>query len=102
MPVEDALALAEHVLAAYGASGPDDTPGPDLLWADQLARALRKLADAVSVRHVTPVGARPAAVIRKAGQAGDGGARPGGRRGGRAGSGLARLLRRARLGGEAR
>jgi hypothetical protein len=88
MPVDDALALAEHVLTAYCASGPDDTPGPDLLWADQLARALRKLADAVSVRHVAPVGARPAAVIRKAGQAGDGAARPGG--------GLARmLLRRA-------
>jgi hypothetical protein len=95
MSVDDALALAEHVLTAYCASGPEDTPGPDLLWADQLARALRKLADAVSVRHVTPVGARPVAVIRKAGQAGDEAARPGGRRSGRAGSGLARMLRRA-------
>jgi hypothetical protein len=85
MPVEDALALAEHVLAAYCASGPEDTPGPDLLWADQLARALRKLADAVSTRHVTPVGARPVAVIRQGGQAGEGAARPGG--------GLARMLR---------
>jgi hypothetical protein len=93
MPVDDALALAEHVLAAYCASGPDDTPGPDMLWADQMARALRKLADAVSVRHVTPVGARPVAVIRKAGQAGDRAARPAGRRVGRAGRGLAWMLR---------
>jgi hypothetical protein len=93
MPVDDALALAEHVLAAYCASGLEDTPGPDLLWADQLARALRKLADAVSVRHVAPVGARPVAVIRRAGQAGDGAARPAGRRAGRAGRGLARMLR---------
>jgi hypothetical protein len=94
MTVDDALALAEHVLAAYGASGPEDTPGPDLLWADQLARALRKLADAVAVRHVAPVGARPVAVIRKAGQVSDDAARPGGMRGGRrAGRGLARLLR---------
>jgi hypothetical protein len=93
MPVDDALALAEHVLTAYCASGPDDTPGPDLLWADQLARALRKLADAVSVRHVTPSGARPAAVIRKAGQAGEVAARPAGGRDGRAGGGLARMLR---------
>jgi hypothetical protein len=93
MPVDEALASAEHVLAAYCASGPEDTPGPDLLWADQLARALRKLADAVSVRHVAPVGARPVAVISKSGEAGDGAARPAGRRVGRAGSGLARMLR---------
>jgi hypothetical protein len=92
MPVDDALALAEHVLAAYCASGPEDTPGPDLLWADQLARALRKLADAASVRHVAPVGARPVAVIHKARQAGDEAARPGGRAG-RFGGGLARMLR---------
>jgi hypothetical protein len=93
MPVDDALALAEHVLAAYGASGPDDTPGPDLLWADQLARALRKLADAVSVRHIVPVGARPVTVIRKAGQVSGEEARPGGRRAGRDGSRLAWMLR---------
>jgi hypothetical protein len=93
MPVDDALALAEHVLAAYCASGPEDTPGPDLLWADQLARALRKLADAVSVRHVAPVGARPVDVIRKGGQAGDEAVRPRGRRAGRAGGGLVGLLR---------
>ncbi len=89
MPVDDALALAEHVLAAYGASGPEDTPGPDLLWADQLARALRKLADAVSTRHVTPVGARPVAVIRKAG---DGAAGSNAERAGRVGSMLARII----------
>jgi hypothetical protein len=93
MPVDDALALAEHILAVYGASGPEDTPGPDLLWADQLACALRKLADAVSTRHVTPVSARPVAVIRKAGQAGDGAAQSADRRAGRAGRGLARVLR---------
>jgi hypothetical protein len=93
MPVDDALALAGHVLAAYGASGLEGTSGPDLVWADQLARALRELADAVSVRHVAPVGARPVAVIRKAGQAGDGAARPAGGRAGRAGGGLARVLR---------
>jgi hypothetical protein len=81
------------VLTAYGASGPEETPGPDLLWSDQLARALRELADAVSVRHVTPVSARPAAVIRKGGQAGDEADRPGGRRAGRAGNRLTRILR---------
>lgn len=92
MSLDDALALAGHVLAAYAASGPADMSGPDLLWADQLARALRELADAVSVRHVTPVGGRPVAVIRKAGQAGGGAAQPGGRRAGRPWSGLARVM----------
>jgi hypothetical protein len=67
MPVDDALALAEHVLAAFGASGPEDTPGPDLLWADQLARALRKLADAVWGRAGRLPG--PGAVVLSAAEA---------------------------------
>jgi hypothetical protein len=87
MPVDDALALADHVLAAYSASGPQDTPGPDLLWADQLARALRELATAVSVRHVTPVSGRPTAVITRARQARDDATRRSGRRAGHAGLG---------------
>lgn len=91
MTVDDALALAGHILAAYAASGPEDTPGPDLLWADQLARALRELADAVSVRHVTPVTDRPVAVIRRAG---DEAAGSGAGRAGRFGSMLARIVRR--------
>jgi hypothetical protein len=90
MTVDDALALAGHILTAYAASGPEDTPGPDLLWADQLARALRELADAVSTRHVTPVTDRPVAVIRKAG---DGAAGSNAERASRVGSVLARIMR---------
>jgi hypothetical protein len=97
--VDDALALAGHVLTAYSASGPEDTCGPDLLWADQLARALRELADAVSTRHVTPVVDRPVAVIRKAG---DRAAASDAERARRLGSVLARIVRgRAGRGSEA-
>jgi hypothetical protein len=92
MSVDDALALAEHVLAAYGASCPGDAPGPDLLWSDQLARALRELAAAASVRHVTPFGARPPAMLAHAGEPGDDAASPGGGCRGRVRDGLARVL----------
>jgi hypothetical protein len=92
MSVDDALALAEHVLAAYGASCPRDAPGPDLLCSDQLARALRELAAAASVRHVAPFGDRPPAVLAHAGEPGDGAASPGGGCRGRMRGGLARVL----------
>jgi hypothetical protein len=90
MTVDDALALAGHVLTAYTASGPQDKCSPDLLWANQLAHALRELADAVSTRHVTPVVDRPVAVIRKAG---DRAAGSDAERAGRVGSLLARIVR---------
>lgn len=95
MSVDDALALAAQLLADYDAAGAGDAAGPDLLWSDLLARALRELADAVSAWHVTSVGDRPVAVIRGAGQAGDGAARPGGRRGGVWGT-LTRMARARR------
>jgi hypothetical protein len=88
--VEDALVLADHVLAAYAAWCPGEVPGPDLLWADQLARALQELATAASLRHVTPVSGQPAVVITKAG---DAAARSGGGRPGRGRGGLPRMLR---------
>ncbi len=62
MSVDDALALAGHVLADYETSGAGDASGLDLLWRDRLARALRELAAAVSIGHVTPVSGRPTAV----------------------------------------
>jgi len=62
MSVDDALALAGQVLADYEASGAGNASGLDLLWRDRLARALRELAAAVSIGHVTPVSGRPTAV----------------------------------------
>ncbi len=82
--LDDALMMAEELLADYDASGLGDAPGPDILWRDQLARALRELATAASTWHVAPAGGRAAAVVRAAGQAG-------GRRRGRVRDGLARL-----------
>src|SRR5260370_21966608 len=76
MSVDDALALAGQVLADYEASGAGDAPGLDLLWRDQLARALRELAAAASVWHVTPVGGRPAAVVTAVRETRPGGGRP--------------------------
>jgi hypothetical protein len=96
MSVDDALALAGQVLGDYDAAGTGLAPGPDLLWSDLLARALRELTTAASTRHVMQVGDRPVAVIRGTGQAGDSAARPGTRRG-RVWSTLARIVR-ARLG----
>ena len=86
MSLDDALALAGQVLADYDGSGQGDAPGPDLLWRDQLARALRELAEAVSTWHVTPVSDRPVAVFTAAGNLGDG--RPG-----RVRNALARIVR---------
>jgi hypothetical protein len=68
MSLDDALALAERMLADYDASDTVDSPGPDLLWRDQLARALRELAAAASTWHVTPVGDRPTAVVVTSGE----------------------------------
>src|SRR6266487_2310922 len=87
MSLDDALTLAGQVLADYDASGAGDSRGPDLLWRDQLARALRELAEAGSTWHVTPVSVRPAAVI-----AADRQARSGGRRPGRDRNALARIV----------
>jgi hypothetical protein len=55
MPLDDALALAEQLLADYDASGLGEVPGPDLLWSDQLAQVLRDLTAAASAWHVTPL-----------------------------------------------
>jgi hypothetical protein len=95
-PVNDALALAEQVLGDYDAAGAVQAPGPDLLWSDLLARALRELAAAVSLWHVTQLSDRPAALIRGASQAGDGAARPGVRGGGRVWGTLVRMVRARR------
>jgi hypothetical protein len=63
MSLDDALALAERMLADYDASDAVDSAGPELLWRDQLAHALRELAAAASTWHVTPVGDRPIAAV---------------------------------------
>jgi len=61
MSLDDAVALAGQVLADYDTSGRTEAPGPDLLWRDQLARALRELTVAASAWHVTPVAVLAAA-----------------------------------------
>src|SRR5262249_9630015 len=76
MSLDDALTLAGQVLADYDGSGQGDAPEPDLLWGDQLARALRELAEAVSTWHVAPVSDRPVAVIAAGRQGWPGGRRP--------------------------
>jgi hypothetical protein len=78
MPLDDALALAGQVLADYETADARDAPGVALVWADQLADVLRKLAAA---RHAGPAG--PLARVTPAGcpAAGPGGGRPGGVRG---------------------
>jgi hypothetical protein len=93
MSLDDALALAEELLADYDASGLESVAGPDILWRDQLARALRELATAASARHVMPVSGRPVAIIRAARQTGDGGQEPGNRHPGRVRDGLGRKIR---------
>src|SRR5262250_3384774 len=79
MPLDDALELAGQVLADYETSDAQDGPGLTLVWADQLADVLRKLAAAArhaglagDLAHVTPAGC-PAG--------GPGGGRPDGVRG---------------------
>src|SRR6266568_2982604 len=85
MSLDAALALAGQVLADYDGSG--SVSGADLLWGDQLARALRELSAAVSAWHVAPVSDRSVAVISAARQS-----RPGGQRSGRIRNPLARIL----------
>ena len=46
MPLDEALALAGQVLADYETSEAGDVPGLALVWADQLADVVRKLAAA--------------------------------------------------------
>ena len=78
MSLDDVLALAGQVLADYETSEARDVPGLALVWADQLADVLRKLAaarqagPAGELAYVTPAGC-PAG--------GPGGGRPGGVRG---------------------
>jgi len=50
MSLDDALALAGRVLADYETADAQDAPGLALVWADQFADVLRKLAAAA--RHV--------------------------------------------------
>jgi hypothetical protein len=52
MPLDEALALAAQVLADYETAEARDAPGLALVWADQLADVVRKLA--ASARQAGP------------------------------------------------
>jgi hypothetical protein len=84
MPLDDVLELAGQVLADYETAEARDVPGLALVWADQLADVLRKLA--LAARHAGPAGdlAHIAPAVCPAGG-------PGGRPGG-AGGWLARIV----------
>jgi hypothetical protein len=48
MSLDDALALAEQLLADFESSGAQEESGLGLVWVDQLAHVLHELADAAS------------------------------------------------------
>ena len=54
MSLDDALALAGQVLADYETTDAPDGSGLALVWVDQLADVLRKLA--LAARHAAPAG----------------------------------------------